>query len=315
MDNSDDYDRTLTNLSHQDFSNAYRKGFWNSIFSWIRNRNNELLPYDEVLKYLPTRGQNYIGLKEIETDKIIGSVSRYLDFDRAFLPRQTHTRSRWESIDRAYFKDVVLPPIDVYKLGDFYFVKDGNHRVSVARERGQAYMDAYVTEIRVSGKIDKDSDINTLILEEEYNQFIHRTRLDVLLPHEDFHFTIPGQYEKVMQHISVHRWFMGEKLNRPVSDDEAVLGWYNDLYKPLIKIIDKHKILEKFPNRTGMDLYLWIIEHRWYLTEELHQKVSLESAATHYVERFSSKSTRHTRQYFQWIKRKIQKIFNKKSAD
>ncbi len=307
-------DPSLTNLSHHDFSHAYRKSFWNSIFNWIRNKNNELLPYDEVLRHMPIRGQNYIGLKEIETDKIIGSVSRYLDFDRAFLPRQTHTRSRWESIDRAYFKQVVLPPIDVYKLGDYYFVKDGNHRVSVARERGQAYMDAYVTEIRVSGKIDRDTDINSLILEEEYNQFIHQTRLDVLLPNEDFHFTIPGQYEKVLQHISVHRWFMGEKLQRPVSDDESVLGWYNDLYKPLLKIIDQHKILQKFPNRTGMDLYLWIIEHRWYLAEELHHKVSLESAATHFAERFSSQSSRHTQQFAQWIKRRIKKIFTKKKA-
>jgi hypothetical protein len=310
-----DFDNpNLTNLSHNDFSHAYRKSFWNSIFNWIRNKNNELLPYEEVLRHMPIRGQNYIGLKEIETDKIIGSVSRYLDFDRAFLPRQTHTRSRWESIDRAYFKQVVLPPIDVYKLGDSYFVKDGNHRVSVARERGQAYMDAYVTEIRVSGKIDRDTDINSLILEEEYNQFIHQTRLDVLLPNEDFHFTIPGQYEKVLQHISVHRWFMGEKLRRPVSDDEAVLGWYNDLYKPLLKIVDQHKILQKFPSRTGMDLYLWIIEHRWYLAEELHHKVSLESAATHFAESFSNQSSRRTHQFAQWIKRRIKRIFRKKKA-
>lgn len=304
----------IVNLSHQDFSRAYHKSFWHSIFNWLRNKNNELLPFEEVVRYLPTRGQNYIGVKEIETDKIIGSVSRYLDFDRAFLPRQTHTRARWESIDRAYFRDVILPPIDVYKLGDYYFVKDGNHRVSVARERGQAYMDAYVTEIRFSGKIDQDTDINSLVLEEEYNQFIHKTRLDILLPDEDFHFSIPGQYENIMQHISVHRWFMGEKLKRPIGDDEAVLGWYNDLYKPLITIINKHQILNKFPDRTGMDLYLWIIEHRWFLIEELNQKVSLESAATHFTERFASPRFPQLGRFLEHIKTGFRQFFNKKTA-
>lgn len=302
MNNFDDFRSSFVQQSRMDFLRAHRRSFWHSIFHWISKKNNELLPFEEVLKHLPTRGQNYIGTKQIETDKIIGSVSRYLDFDREFLPRQTHTRSRWESIDRAYFKQIILPPIEVYKLGEYYFVKDGNHRVSVARDRGQLYMDAYVTEIRFSGKIDQDTDIDSLVLEEEYNQFMHDTRLDILLPGEDFHFSIPGQYDKIQQHISVHRWFMGEKLKRPLTDEEAVMGWYKDLYKPLIDIINKHKILEKFPDRTGMDLYLWIIEHRWFLAEELKHKVSLESAATHFAENFSNRPFRFTRQVIDWVK-------------
>jgi hypothetical protein len=308
MTNFDNSDNILARASRFDFSRAYQKGFWRSIFSWIKNKNNELLPFDEVIKHMPIRGQNYIGVKQIETDKIIGSVSRYHDFDRVFLPKQTHTRSRWESIDRAYFRQVVLPPIDVYKLTDYYFVKDGNHRVSVARERGQTFMDAYVTEIRTSGKIDKDTDINTLVLEQEYTDFVHQTKLDTLFPNEDFHFSLAGQYDKVLQHISVHRWFLGEKLNRPVSDEEAVVGWYKDLYQPLKKIITKHNILEKFPDRTGMDLYLWVIEHRWYLAEELNRRVSLESAATHFAEGFSNHAIQNL-----W--KKIRNLFNKKAAD
>ncbi len=91
------------------------------------------------MQHIPLRGQHYIGLKQIETGKIVGSVNRYLDFDRAFLPRQINSRARWESIDSAYFKDIVLPPIEVYKVSDIYFVKDGNHRVSVARTRTGLY--------------------------------------------------------------------------------------------------------------------------------------------------------------------------------
>jgi hypothetical protein len=91
---------------------------------------------------------------------------------------------------------------------------------------------------------------------------------------------------------------MGEKLHRPITDDESVLGWYRDVYSPLVKIIRKHKILIDFPQRTETDLYLWIIEHRWYLTEELHHKVGLESAAVDFAKRFSTRPFRQIQKYF-----------------
>lgn len=303
----------LTQLSRQDFSRAYRKGYMRAILNWVRNRNNELLPFDEVMRNTPIRGQHYIGIRQIETEKIIGSVSRYLDFDRAFLPRQTHTRSRWESIDRAFFQDVILPPIEVYKLGNMYFVKDGNHRVSVARERGQSYMDAYVIEIDTPLEFEQPSDIDSFIANHEYHEFIKQSKADRILPEEKLQFSIPGQYDKLLQHISVHRWFMGEKLQRPVSDEEAFLGWHKDVYKPLVKIIRKNEILEEFPDRTETDLYLWIIEHRWFLTEELHRRVSLEAAALNFTNKFSTRPFHHISQVFKWIKRKIRNKFINKT--
>ena len=295
----------LNVYSRQDFSRAYRKGFWRSVFSWLRKFENDLLPFDEVMKRIPLKGQSYVGVKQIETDKIIGSVSRFAEFDRAFLPRQTHTRERWESIDQAYYKDIVLPPVDVYQIGEIYFVKDGNHRVSVARERGQVYMDAFVVKINIPGKLDKDTNINSLVLQQEYLGFIDQTHLDQLAPKNNFHFSITGQYDKLLNHISVHRWFMGEKFGRPISEDEAVLGWLNEVYRPLIRIIRKYNILDEFPQRTETDLYLWIIEHRWYMAEEQHQKVSLESAARHFARQFSQKPFRHLRQIIFWIRTKF----------
>lgn len=282
--------RQLFQASRDDFTHAYVKGFLRAMQSWIQRENNDLLPYDEVRKHIPMRGQHYVGLQQIETEKIIGSVSRFNDFDRAFLPRQSHTRGRWESIDRAYFQDVILPPIDVYKVGDAYFVKDGNHRVSVARERGQAYMDAYVIEVDIPGKLDANTNLDNLIMVQEYAEFLNVTHLDQMVPEQDFHFSIPGQYGKILQHISVHQWFMGEAQKHPIEYLDAVKGWYKDLYKPLVKIIRKYKILDQFPGRTETDLYLWIIEHRWYLGEELHRPVSLEAAALNFAEKFSKSS-------------------------
>lgn len=283
--------------AHGDFSHAYRKGFVRAILSWIHRENNDLLPFDEIRKHIPIRGQHYLGLKQIETEKIVGSVSRFNDFDRAFLPRQTHTRGRWESIDRAYFQDVILPPIDVYKLGDVYFVRDGNHRVSVAKERGQAFMDAYVIEVDIPGTIDENVNLDNLIMVEEYAEFLNTTHLDEYYPDQNFKFSIPGQYEKVLQHISVHQWYMGEALHHPIEYADAVKGWYKELYLPLVKIIRKHKILDTFPGRTEMDLYLWIIEHRWYLSEEHHHAISLETAALNFAQKFSRRPLWHLRQW------------------
>lgn len=296
-------------LSRSDFSKAYIKGFWRSVFSLIRKSSNKLLPFDEVMQQVPLRGQHYVGVKQIEINKIVGSVNRYRDFDRAFLPRETHTRSRWESVNSAYFQDIMLPPIEVYKVSDVYFVKDGNHRVSVARERGQVYIDANVIEIETVGILDQNTDINDLVLTHEYVDFLLRSKLDQYIPGVDFRFSVPGQYDHLMQHISVHRWFMGEELNRPITDKEAALGWYKDVYSPLVKIIRKHKILKEFPQRTETDLYLWIIEHRWYLAEESRKKVSLESAATHYVKHFSKRPFRHIRKIYKLIRRRIKNIF------
>lgn len=297
----------LNQTARGDFSHAYFKSFLHAMVSWIQRESNDLLPYDEVRKHIPMRGQHYIGLQQIETEKIIGSVSRYNDFDRAFLPRQTHTRSRWESIDRAYFQDVILPPVDVYKVGDIYFVRDGNHRVSVAKERGQAYMDAYVIEIDIPGTLDKSASLDNLILVQEYTEFLNTTHLDEYYPDQNFRFTIPGQYEKILQHISVHQWFMGEAQKHPIEYSQAVKGWYKDLYKPLIKIIRKHEILEKFPGRTETDLYLWIIEHRWYLGEEQHRNISLETAALNFSQKFAKRPFRYVHQVFERLLKKLKK--------
>ncbi len=122
-------------------SRLFVRVFWRSVLGWFNKSSNQLLAFDEIRKYLPVHGQYDVGVRQIPIDKIVGSVGRYNDFDRAFLPRHRHIRSRWISIDLAKLRDIELPPIEVYKIGEVYFVKDGNHRVSVAREKGQKYIE------------------------------------------------------------------------------------------------------------------------------------------------------------------------------
>ena len=82
----------------------------------------------------------------MEVSKIVGSVNRHQEFDRGFMPAKARMAERWKRVDRAFYRGVELQPVRLYKLGDVYFVEDGNHRVSVARYQGVEWIDAYVTE-------------------------------------------------------------------------------------------------------------------------------------------------------------------------
>jgi hypothetical protein len=282
----------LSSESRADFNDAYRKRFWQSVKAWLTQHTNELLPFDEVRKVLPMYGQHYVGLMQVHLDQIVGSVSRYNDFDRAFLPRQTHTRERWETIDRFHLNDVILPPVELYKIGDIYFVKDGNHRISVAREKGQVFIDAYVIEIDVPVDLKPDLVLQDLVLKREQAIFNKETRIMDLRPDARIEFSIPNQYSKLMEHIRVHRYYMGERRNREIGEEDAIKSWYDHVYIPLVRIIRNRNILEKFPDRKEADLYLWIIEHRYYLMAEYRRGVSLEKAALDFAENFSQRPLR-----------------------
>lgn len=273
-------------LAKADFDRARQKGFWRAVGSWLSNEENELLPFDIIRQRLPFHGEHYLGVRQIEVDKIVGSVSRYSDFDSAFLPRQTHTRSRWESIDRALLQDIILPPIEVYKVGELYFVKDGNHRVSVAREKGQVYIDAEVIEIDTSVFLDSRDDLSNLVLLEERIRFYETTNLTNLRENVNIEFTIQGQYDNLLRHIETHRYFLGVETGQPVSYEDAVCSWYDHVYLPLVEVIRKQEILKEFPTRTEADLYIWIIEHLGYLREE-YAEVTAEQAAAHFAREYS----------------------------
>ncbi len=286
-----------------DFEGALHKGYWRAIWSWVTQSDNRLLPFDEIRAQLPVHGQHDIGMQQIPLDKVIGSVGRYQDFDRAFLPRHAFLRSRWVSIDSAQLQDITLPPIDVYKIGDVYFVKDGNHRVSVARERGQAFIDANVIEIASPVPITPTTDIDNLIRQVEKIDFYERTKLNELRPDANIDLTLPGGYSKLLEHIDVHRWFMGEQRKTAVPYPEAVTGWYDEVYLPMVEVIQTNQILRSFPNRTEADVYLWINEHLWYLREEYKQEISAEEAAQDYTRNYSQHPFRWLMDLARWTAR------------
>jgi hypothetical protein len=136
----------LTSQVKNDFAHARFKAFWKHIINIVGGQPTTLLSYDEVKEKLHIGGPIYRGVQSVEVKKIIGSLNRYHQFDRAFLPLEDQIAKRWESIDRAFYQDINLPPVVLYKVGEVYFVVDGHHRVSVAREQGQMDIDAEVRE-------------------------------------------------------------------------------------------------------------------------------------------------------------------------
>ena len=278
--------------AQDDFERAYRRGFWRKLSSWFTGGHNELLPFDAVRERIPLRGQHYIGLQQVLIEEIVGSLGRYRDFDRAFLPKQARTRSRWVSIDSAHYDEIILPPVELYKMGDIYFVRDGNHRVSVAREKGQEFVDAYVIEIEVSVPLTTDVQIEDLDLKAEYATFLEETNLTEIQPEAQIELTLSGEYERLLEHISVHRWYLGEGRGAEVPYEEAVASWYGNVYTPLVKLINDQQLLENFPGRSEADLYLWIIEYEWFLREAYREEYSFQVVARQFRERFSDSPTR-----------------------
>lgn len=272
--------------AQNDFTRAFRKAFWRKLTTWLTGERNELLPFDAVRDRIPLRGQSYLGLRTIEIDKIVGSIGRYRDFDRAFMPRQTQTKDRWIRVDSAHYDAIPLPPIEVYKLGEVYFVKDGNHRVSVARERGQLMIDAYVTEISVPITVTQETDLEDLERQKERIQFLEITNLNEIRPEAGIDFTLPGEYDRLLEHINTHRWFLGEKQEEPVHFEDAVASWYDNVYRPLVEVIRDQKLPEAFPGRTEADLYLWIIEYQWYRRAAYQEHFSLADAALDFAARY-----------------------------
>ena len=278
--------------AQDDFERAYRRGFWRKLSSWFTGERNELLPFDAVRKRIPLRGQHYIGLQQVLIEQIVGSLGRYRDFDRAFLPKQARTRSRWVRIDSAHYDEIILPPVELYKMGEVYFVRDGNHRVSVAREKGQEFVDAYVIEIEVSVPLTTDMQMDDLDLKAEYAVFLEETNLAEIRPGAQIELTLNGEYERLLEHISVHRWYLGEGRGAEVPYEEAVASWYDNVYTPMVKLIRDQKLLASFPGRTEADLYIWIIEYEWFLRDAYREEYSFQVVSRQFRDRFSDSPTR-----------------------
>ncbi len=276
----------------QDFRSARQKAALREIMARFTGGSTELLSYDEVRQKLKAQVSPKKVLKEIPVDAIIGSVNRYQDFLRDFLPGKNIDEERWANVELANSSLQGLPPIEVYQIGEVYFVGDGNHRVSVAKQIGTALIQAYVTELQTRVPLTPEIQPEGLILKAEYTDFLEHTSLDKSRPGSDLSVTVPGQYELIEEHIAVHRYFMGIEQQREIPVAEAAADWYDRVYLPVVNIIRDRGLLIDFPTRTESDLYLWIADHRALLEEDLNAQIEVSSAVDDLAGQFSQRPYR-----------------------
>jgi nucleotide-binding universal stress UspA family protein len=273
-----------------DFRRARRQAGRERRRARLRGESAELLSYEQVRQMLKGKTGASVGLKEIPLDAIVGSVGRYTDFTRSFLPLQDSDESRWARVEVANLSLDGLPPIEVYQVGEAYFVRDGNHRVSVARQHGATHIEAYVTQIDTRVPLSPGVQPDDLILKAEYTDFLERTRLDELRSGADLEVTLPGTYPELLEHIEVHRYYMGLEQECEIPYEEAVADWYDQVYLPVVGTIREQGVLQRFPGRTEADLYLWLSRHRAELEESLGWEIDPEAAAADLVDRHGAGS-------------------------
>lgn len=274
----------LTNLNEQadrDFTNARRKAFLRRVGAFLRRdpASNQLLSFDEVKSALGAVEQVHVGMRTVPVEKIVGSVGRHRDFDRAFLPSKGDLGTRWKKIDQMMHRAEELPPISLYKLGDAYFVRDGNHRVSVARIQGVEMIDAEVTELRTRVPIDESLTSGSLLHKLEQRLLLERLPVDRVLPEIEIRFSDVSDYRRLATYIEAHGFRLSQLWRRYVSPEEVLRDWNEYSFRPIEDMIREERILRAFPGRTELDLYLWILNHREHLALEARdQSISPEVA-------------------------------------
>ncbi len=271
----------------QEFDRLRERAILTELVGFITRSDVGLLPFDVVREKLHVREVGERGLRDIPLDKIVGSVGRYNDFTRHFLPRTSSIRQRWAKV-RSLAEDLQgWPPIEVYQVGDVYFVKDGNHRVSVAMEMGLKTIQAYVTECAASVPLESTDTIADLILKAEHADFLTRTELDRLRPGHNIVVTLPGRYQVLLADIVAHQYALEQSAGAPVSWEAATLSWYDTVYRPVAQLIEEKHLLREFPHRTPADLYTWVIEYQVELRAlcgkaHLNEQVVVEDFADRY---------------------------------
>ncbi|WP_420628505.1 universal stress protein [Candidatus Leptofilum sp.] len=264
----------------EQFQTARLQAKLEQIKAALTGKSADLLSYEEVREKVQAIETNRRELKEIPLDAIVGSVGRYKDFTRHFLPLVAEDEHRWARVHSLTKSMEGLPPIEVYQIDEVYFVRDGNHRVSVARELEATHIEAYVTLVKTAVPLEPDLQPDDLILKERYANFLERTRLDETFPDLDLSMSVAGNYRVLEQQIRVHQHWVKEHKNEDISYAKAAVRWYEYIYLPVIQMIQERGMMRDFSNRTETDLYVWIDKHRHELAEKLGWTVDMETAVS-----------------------------------
>lgn len=259
------------------FDAALRSAFIQDLLAQVRGRPVDLLPFDTVRERLQLANLVERGVQEVPLDRIVGTVQRDREFNRAFLPRDESLRERWREIEGLAEGMRGFPPVELYRVGDTDFVVDGHHRVSVARAIGAPTIEAHVREFASPLALPVGASIEDVVARQGLVGFLQTTGLTAR--GDEFRTTEPDGYERLLDHINVHRHFRGVSEQREFPWPEAVRSWRDSVYRPMVEKIESSGILDDFPGRTATDLYLFTMDHIHHLRERYGDSAASPSRA------------------------------------
>lgn len=252
------------------FNSARSRAFWKEMINFIRGKPMELLSFDDIRSRLRLREESYKGLQDIPVDKIVGSVGRYREFTRDFLPKSATLQERWSRVYAQANSLIGLPPIEVYQVDDLYFVRDGNHRVSVARQIGAKTIQAHVTELPTSIDLRPDMSESELDDATAYAAFLEETHLAKTRPHhQPMQLSERSRYADLLGHIFLYQALLSHDSGEAINLPAAAAHWYDHVFRPAITLIRKYEMTDILGARTEADLYLWLVDHLRDLREQL----------------------------------------------
>ena len=221
----------------------------------------KLLPLDEVQRRLRIVGQAYVGVQPVEVARIIGSLDRSDDFDRHFAPQRRASAQRLASL-RSAFPEGDMPPIEAYEVGGAFFVADGHHRVAIALEREQEFIDAEVTRLETNFDIGPDVDVRRLVHTEQQRTLLQESGLGAARPDAVIEFSRTGGYPELLELVKAHGYDLARRRGALPDPSEVAGDWYDHVYQPAVSALRREKLPDLYRYKTDADLFLWVYQRR-----------------------------------------------------
>ncbi len=250
--------------AQNDFLRARRHAAAARLAARLRGEPDDVrmvLPYEEVVAALGFVSEHRVGLSVVPLDAIVGSLDRAREFDRRFRPTSGRVRSRWEHIAAAMRRGESLPPVDLVRIGEIYFVRDGHHRVSVARAIGRHDIDAYVTEVITRLGAERTITLADLPLKSLERVFFER----VPLPDQarsEITVSDPWDYAQLAQAVEAWGFRTSQDRGEAIGRRENAYQWLEEEYRPVVAMLREADLIG---NRTETEAYLRVSAERYRL--------------------------------------------------
>jgi hypothetical protein len=250
--------------AQNDFLRARRRAAASRVAARLRGEPGDVrmvLPYEEVIEALGFVSERPAGVEVVALDAIVGTVDRERDFDRSFRPTSGRVRSRWENIAAAMRRGESLPPVDLVRIGEIYFVRDGHNRVSVARALGRRDIEAYLTEVTTRVGAGKKITLADLPFKSHERVFFERVPLPANA-RDEIQITDPWDYARLAEHVEAWGFRTSQERHEAISRRETAFQWLENEYRPVVAMLREADLIG---NRTETEAYMRVSAERYRL--------------------------------------------------